>query len=789
MSANEKINLEEPFTICGINWIIENSQNHFYITIIINDNKKLIKITEITDNDFLIFIEKIIIQNTPTHENIKYHIIFNIPLESYLKKATILLEKFESIDTFKILINNKEFSNTSRSKKSNDYNFNLNLFLEKTQKNNQIFLQNELVNSLITFSAIANFLEMQKITELHNTFEIQKFNSAEFMTLDIICIKSLNLIDEVDGSGNDTKSDFFRKKITSTDLDKTNKINFDVRKKQSVFKIINRCYTKSGVRLLKNWILQPLQEIDEIKKRLEIVELFVSDFHYRKQIRDLYLAKIPDLQTLNFSFSKFLAKKDFNVISLEQLSTLKFALGTIRNLHQHLKYFEGKNKELMENWYVENIGLILQKTEKLEELLNKSILFDKNLKEYIINNELNEELYNLRNSIDEKFNEISAIKNQLENSFGKNVKIHLEENANCGYVFYVGKAEGEKYLNKSEKKSFNLVSTNRAHVVLNNKSMEKISAEIKQLKINYKVKESGFHKKIIEVSASYLPVLERLIFFISELDVLAGFATMVSEASLPYAKPEIYCRNFSDLKDKKNNEMLLINSRHLILEWNEEIMKRHNPKNKKLVENDCTFLNGDLINIITGMNMGGKSTYLKQVGICVLLSHIGCYVPCDQAIIPLTDQIFTRMGAEDNPLKGISTFMNEMIEVSSMLNSATRNSLLLIDEIGRGTSSDNGVGLSYGILKYISEELKSVTLFATHFFELTRIVDFGNVRNYSTKHSIGENGEIFMEYKIIEGCGESSFGLNLMKLIGFDSTVIELMDKVKEEEEIKGNDK
>lgn len=796
MSEKFRINFEEEVCIMGINWRIINNTNHFYISILDSFNNK-IKVCEIADNDFLIYLEKIIIQSCPIHEYIKYYILINIPFESQQKKTIQLLEKFEFITSYKILIANKIFEENSKNRgsnknKKNNPEFNINLFLQEDQlHSNHILTSNEHIDSVYCFSSVADYLELQKNIEFHSKFSLEKLNNREFMTIDMICINSLNLIDEAALGRDHSKSGFFAANILSTESEKASlsRNNQDSKRKESVFAILNRCCSKSGVRLLRSWILQPLQDIEEINKRLDITELFQKDFNFRKQIRDLYLTKLPDIQTINFSFSKFASKKDFNLITLETLAKLKQGLSIIRNLCDHLKYYDGIHKDLMDNWYVNNLSVILSKTEKLEELLNKSIVFDSNLREYIINNELNNELFELRQAINSKFDDIQEIKYDLEKEFSKNVKIHLEENANLGWVFYLNKAEGEKFIKNNKKCGFNLVNTNRAHVVLNNKKMESISSHIKQLKLDYKLKEQVFHKKIIEVSASYQPVLERLIYFIAEMDVLAAFGTMISDSAFTYAKPFIYhpksvtdLNNFNHINDKN---LFLKNSRHIILEWNQEIIQKHNPLNKNLVENDCNFDGKTTIKLITGMNMGGKSTYLKQVGITVILAHIGCFVPCEQAIIPLTDQIFTRMGAGDNPLKGISTFMNEMIEVSSMLNSATENSLLLIDEIGRGTSSDNGIGLSFGIIKYISERVKAYCLFATHFFELTKLVSkFENIKNYSTQHSVLESGEIHMEYKIVEGTGESSFGLNLMKLMGFNKRSIEVLENIKIEKNI-----
>jgi len=189
--------------------------------------------------------------------------------------------------------------------------------------------------------------------------------------------------------------------------------------------------------------------------------------------------------------------------------------------------------------------------------------------------------------------------------------------------------------------------------------------------------------------------------------------------------------------------------------------------------------------LLTGINKGGKSTYLRQIGICVILAHIGCYVPASKANIPLIDQIFTRVGAGDIMLKGVSTYMNEMIEVCSLLKSASETSLLLIDELGRGTSTKDGVAISAGIIQYICEDLKSYCLFATHFYELTKLEEqFKNLKNFYVGYTI-DNGDILMTYKVLPGKINTSLGTELFKALNFDSETCELLNKFQKEQEEK----
>ena len=352
---------------------------------------------------------------------------------------------------------------------------------------------------------------------------------------------------------------------------------------------------------------------------------------------------------------------------------------------------------------------------------------------------------------------------------GKGKKVKIEENLNAGYTLTINKADGDNFM-KSGPAGFKLVSTNKAYIVINNPQMVRLSSVIQDLKKEYKEKEKSYYKKVIQITSSYHPLIERLVYLLSELDVLGSFATVVQNSK------DVYCKPIIKMDDINNREIILKESRHLILEWNHDIIKKNNPNNKNLIPNDCELLQDSNIELITGINMGGKSTYLRQVGICILLAHIGMYLPCASAEMPIVDQIFTRVGAGDNMMKGVSTYMNEMIEVCSLIKSATPKSLMLIDELGRGTSTDDGIAISYAILHYISTQINCYCLFATHFFELTALEDIlPNVKNYHVSYNI-LNSELIMEYKIIKGKSSNSFGVNLFKSLNFDDDTCKTLE-------------
>ena len=314
--------------------------------------------------------------------------------------------------------------------------------------------------------------------------------------------------------------------------------------------------------------------------------------------------------------------------------------------------------------------------------------------------------------------------------------------------------------------------------MINSKDLLSLSEDIKEERNKFKKVQTEWVRKIIDVVCTYLPVLENLTTLLATLDILSSFAILVFNSKSNFCRPII---------GKPKTKLFIENGRHILLEYlNANINQNSQDDEIEVISNDISMTPGvDDFQLLTGINMGGKSTYLRQIGICVILAHIGCFIPATRAEIPLIDQIFTRVGAGDMMLKGVSTYMNEMIEVCSLIKTATENSLLLIDELGRGTSTKDGVAISAGIIEYICQDLKSYCLFATHFYELTKLEEqFKNLKNYYVGYKI-KNGQIKMTYKVLPGKINTSLGIDLFKALNFDKETCELLDKFQKEQEEK----
>ncbi|KQC06062.1 MAG: DNA mismatch repair protein MutS, partial [Candidatus Cloacimonas sp. SDB] len=504
----------------------------------------------------------------------------------------------------------------------------------------------------------------------------------------------------------------------------------------SLISIIDHTQTPMGGRKLLEWLMNPLLSPDEITLRSNAVAVMKTEFHYTKDLRNL-LNKIGDI-------SRIIGKIGTLRVNPRELIALKDYLETSPALAQILLKFDNPFLLQLQN-QIKNYDDII----KLIDLALKDdppiLITEGN----IIQNNYNKLLDELREIRDNGKNWIARLEESEKKKTGI-PSLKVGYNRVFGYYIEVTKTHQHKVPEHYIKKQ-TLVNADRY-----------ISPLLKE----YESKVLGAEERIKNLEYEVFTLLRKKIY--EKIELLQEFAEIVAIidtiSNLAYIA---YKNNFTQPSFNNDGIVDIKNCRHVVIE---QLLD-----NEEFIANDV-FLNSTdtLISLITGPNMAGKSTYLRQIGLIVILAQIGSFVPAEKAELPIFDKIFTRVGASDNLAMGQSTFLVEMIETANILNSATPRSLVLLDEIGRGTSTFDGLSLAWAIIEYIhnNPELKCKTLFATHYHELTELENLlSGVKNYNIIVKEWQDEIIFLR-KIERGCADQSYGIQVARLAGIPFKVI-----------------
>ena len=498
----------------------------------------------------------------------------------------------------------------------------------------------------------------------------------------------------------------------------------------SLLWLLDNTKTAMGSRKLKYFIENPLLDINKINKRYDIVSKLLEEFILAEELRnDLY--EVYDLERL-------CGKLSFGSANGKDLLQLKASLKVLPSIKEKL----------------EKIGFYEKITtmSDLYDLLEKSIYEEppNTIKEgYLIKDGYSSELDELKDLSRGGKDFISRFETEERERTGiKGLKVGF--NKVFGYYIEISKSylnmvtDDMGYIRKQT-----LANCERfINPILKEKEDLILSSEDKIINLEY-----NLFIEIRDKCKEYIPELQRTAKVISEIDVLSSFA-LVSE-KYNYIRPII----------TTGNEIKVLNSRHPVVE---RVLK-----GEEYVPNDIVMDNNTDILLITGPNMAGKSTYMRQLGIIAIMAQIGCFVPAEEATLPIFDKIFTRIGASDDLVSGESTFMVEMMEASRAIKYATRNSLILFDELGRGTATFDGMSLAQAILEYVANKIKCKKLFSTHYHELTDMEK--TIPNLKNKHvsAVEENGNITFLHKVKDGSVDKSYGINVAKLAGLPDEVID----------------
>ena len=516
-------------------------------------------------------------------------------------------------------------------------------------------------------------------------------------------------------------------------------------KKGSLLSIVDKTSTAAGSRKLKNWLENPLLDINEIKKRQEIVGDFVK-YYFEKSDVKTNLKEVYDLERIS-------TKVSYNIVSPKELLNLKKTLKQIPQIKNILKGFDSEK--------LVDIANNIDELEDLHDFLEKTIHEEagQTVKDgNVIKLGFNEELDSYKNASKNGNKVLLEIEEREKNRTGiKNLKVGY--NKIFGYFIEISKV-GLKSVDPTE------LGYHRKQTLSNCERF--ISEELKQVEehiVNSKTKIEELELQLFqEVKIKiheYIPRLQRVANTLSDIDVFVSLSDVAEEYG--YVKPD-----FND-----DNVIDIVDGRHPIVE--------RNVSADSYISNDCKVEKDENILLITGPNMSGKSTYMRQLALIVILAQIGSFVPASSASLPIFDKIFTRIGASDDLAGGKSTFMVEMIEAKNALVESTANSLLIFDEIGRGTSTYDGIALAQSILEYINNTIKCKTLFSTHYHELTKLENITEgIKNIHVSAK-EDHGKLIFLYKINEGPIEKSYGIHVAQLAHLPNDVINGANKILKE--------
>lgn len=511
----------------------------------------------------------------------------------------------------------------------------------------------------------------------------------------------------------------------------------DRRKKGSLIGVLDKTKTSMGARLMRSWIDQPLNDAREINARLDSVQELYSQIMLRDSITE-QLIKINDIERIGgrIAYGSNFTPKD--------CVALRNSLSILPNLQVLLETTKSKKlSKLSQN---------IPDFSEIVTLLNNAIIDEPptllSNGGYIrtgYNSELDE--YKAAMSDGKKWL-VDFEQREKEKTGIKNLKVGY--NRVFGYFIEVNKSLASNVPLEYQRKQ--TIANNERFITEELKELEDKLLNASECSIKL---EQALFQDIRNKLLAYIPQLQIASKIVAELDCLISFANIAVRNN--YTKPTV-----SD----KCEHIKIIEGRHPVVE---DLLK-----DDRFVAND-TYLNSttDRTMVITGPNMAGKSTYMRQVAVITLMAHIGSFVPAKHAELPVVDRIFTRVGASDDLAFGQSTFMVEMMEVAEILKNATDSSLIVLDEIGRGTSTFDGLSIAWAVVEFLSKKLKAKTLFATHYHELTELENFlEGVKNY--KISVKEfNGTVIFLRKIVRGGASRSFGIEVAQLAGVPNEVIE----------------
>ncbi len=502
----------------------------------------------------------------------------------------------------------------------------------------------------------------------------------------------------------------------------------------SLLWLLDKTKTAMGSRMLKQMIENPLIDKEEIENRYDMVSKLLEEFLLKDELKEL-LNEVYDLERLA-------GRVSFGNANARDLLQLKSSLKVLPRI-----------KEIVS---ILGFNLVIDDLTDLYEFLDKSIYENPpiTLKEgYLIKSGYNKELDDLKLARSGGKDFIAKLEEKEKERTGiKNLRVGY--NRVFGYYIEVSKGNSRQVKEEFGWERKQTLANNERFITPELKEKEQLilGAEEKIINLEYEL-FTNIRCKVKEV----IPTIQLTAKMVAKLDVMIAFATVTEENN--YTRPII----------TPDKEVKIIEGRHPVVE---KVL------NGEFVSNDIIFTKDKYVELITGPNMAGKSTYMRQMAMIVIMAQIGCFVPARKAYLPVFDKIFTRIGASDDLVSGESTFMVEMKEANRAILGATEHSLILFDELGRGTATYDGISLAQAIIEYIHDNIKAITFFSTHYHELTSLEEHkAHIKNvHVSAHE--ENGVITFLHKVKDGSVDKSYGIHVAKLAQLPDSLIKRADEI-----------
>lgn len=554
----------------------------------------------------------------------------------------------------------------------------------------------------------------------------------------------------------------------------------------SLYGLLNQCKTRQGARLLAQWIRQPLRDLTELRDRQAMVSVLVEEgAPERQELRELVLRGIPDIARITRRLVRERAS----------LADLVLLWGAVTKIDPIERLLDRLADPTMTRCLVNPLRVLANALARYGTLIEETVDMEALARhEYLIRADVQAPLAALatqRDALLESMQgEFERVARLLDLELGKRIK--LERNSTYGYHLRVSRRDAGGLASRLPGGHHELAAL-KSGVLFVTGPLRDASLQFDELGREYGRQQQAIVTEMLAVAKTYRRPFGELNDLIATIDVLQSLAHVALTSPLPYVRPELV----SAMEEEAGAETTLTSSntaaaaaatavtttragallslqgmRHPCVEWQTEF-----------IANDVEISTHDAcsLQVITGPNMGGKSTFIRSVALCTLLAQIGSWVPCSAARLTPVDAILVRVGAGDSILRGISTFMAEMLEMSSILRLATPRSLLIIDELGRGTATSEGLGLAWAVVRRLAK-LGAPTLFATHFHELTRmqgmVPGVGNLHMETTGSGLisgnGGGSDLLMTFRVRPGGCDRSYGLQCAQRAGFPENVLNM---------------